>query len=126
MAGESGLGRRLAGIAFIVAALAAAVFVFFKYGKPAMSNAGGSDEDAIWLQCGKCGAEFSISSEEFARMPFDPNNTSIKKCIKCGELQARMASMRCPHCNRLVPQQTPGTAYVCPHCKKPLAPGAAP
>ena len=126
MPGESGLGRRVLTIVFVVAAFGAAVLIYFKYGKPSLNPPGSSDVDQVWLQCQKCGAEFDVTSAQYNDLR-EAGTADGVKCIKCGEPRAQLASMRCPHCKRLIvpPRESEEGAYVCPHCKKPLAPGAS-
>jgi len=119
------LGRRVLTIVFVVAAFGAAVLIYFKYGKPSLNPPGSSDVDQVWLQCQKCGAEFDVTSAQYNDLR-EAGTADGVKCIKCGEPRAQLASMRCPHCKRLIVRQAFGSEYVCPHCKKPLAPGATP
>jgi len=114
----------MAAIGFIVVAFAAAVLIFIKYGRASWNPPDSSNFDVVWLQCQKCGAEFRLTSAKCDELERDPS-TGAMKCSKCGELQAVVASKRCPHCKRLIVRQAFGSAYVCPHCKKSLAPGAS-
>ncbi len=127
MAGPGGgRGRRVLAILFIVSAFAVAIIYFFKWGMKDIAPEGGSDVDRVWLLCLKCGAETSVTSAQFAKLPRDENTDQVR-CSKCGELQAKVATFRCPHCNRLIiPNPNPNAPYVCPHCKKSLAPSSAP
>jgi len=80
-----------------------------------------ADRDEVLLVCTKCAAESTLRSAEFAALELDENTLAVP-CPKCGESAAYPASMRCPECNRGIPN-TPGlfgTDYVCPYCKAPL------
>jgi DNA-directed RNA polymerase subunit RPC12/RpoP len=123
MAGESGMGRRILGIAFIVAAFGAAIVIYFKWAKPAWTVEGSVDTDQMWLLCAKCDGESSIPFAKFVHLPRDEAGSTYQ-CPKCGAMAAVIASARCGKCGRLLVGQSSGAAYVCPHCKAPL--GAPP
>lgn len=111
---------------FAAAALVGAWVIYVKYGEPALNPAGSSNVDQVWLLCANCGGEFSVTSARYNELRAAGTGDGAR-CIQCGQARAQVASMRCPHCKRLIvpPRESEEGAYVCPHCKKPLAPGAS-
>ncbi len=115
--------RRLASIAFIVAALGAAIGYFVYAGLPSLSESGRSDTDERVIVCLKCQQETVLTAAKYADLDRDPNGYLVR-CPKCGELAAVKASIRCGQCKRAIPPQPRDAAFVCPYCKASLAPGA--
>ncbi len=115
--GRSGTVLQVAAIVFIVAALAYSA-------RSLWTGAGrqsGSEKDAVILVCAKCDQETVLPSAEYKKLSRDPQTGGVQ-CPKCGEKAARIATVRCPHCNRAIPPQPANAPLVCPFCKASLRP----
>ncbi len=108
---------RAAAILFVVAALGFSAVSWWTY----RARPRGTESDLVLLTCAECGQDIQLPSRDYAKLRRDPQTQRLP-CPNCGKPQAQLAAMRCPHCNRGVPRQSPDKPFVCPHCNKSLNP----
>ena len=80
-----------------------------------------SNRDEVLLVCTSCWAETAISTGQYNALPVDADTAAVQ-CPKCKEFAASLVALRCPQCQRAIPQSMVvfGTEYVCPFCQAPL------
>jgi endogenous inhibitor of DNA gyrase (YacG/DUF329 family) len=108
---------RVGAIVFVVLALGfSGVSWWSQRGRPR-----GTESDLVLVSCSECNTDSELTSRAYGKLRRDPQTRKLP-CPNCGKAGAELAALRCPHCNRGVPRQSPDKPFACPHCSKSLNP----
>jgi DNA-directed RNA polymerase subunit RPC12/RpoP len=117
LTGQRGTLLRAGALVFVVGAVAYSARTLWTNARQPSSN----EKDTVILVCSKCDQEAVLPSAEYKKLSRDPQTGGVQ-CPKCGEKAARIATVRCPKCNRAIPTQPANAPLVCPFCKASLRP----